>query len=105
MAFYLYVEPNIRSVFEFKVDSMATVATLDIDGNAGASYVGFYSDDPMHPLQFIYVDQTTMESDGFAVGEFGINVVPEPAACGLLCALGLVGFVASRRERWCSRSS
>jgi hypothetical protein len=95
-AFYLYVEPNSKYTFEFKADSSATVATLDIDGSGGARYVGFYTDSPLtQSLEWIDVLQTTGESDGFAVGEFGIKgvVVPEPSTClagllvcGMFCA-------------------
>jgi len=100
LAFYLYVEPNRKYTFEFKADSMATVTTLDIDGNAGARFVGFYTDDPTDPLAWVYVRQTTMDSDGFAVGEFGINEVPEPSTClaGIL-VLGVLGFARSMRRK------
>jgi hypothetical protein len=99
MAFSLYVEPNIFSTFEFEVDSGAAVATLNIDGYAGAKYVGFYSDDPLQPLQYVYVKQTTLSSDGFAVGEFMINVVPEPQTWGLVAGLGLAVLGVARRFR------
>ena len=103
-AFYLYIQPNTKFTFEFKAGSSATVALLDIDGNSGARYVGFYTDSPAYEsLKWVYVLQNSGESDGFAVGEFGINgtVVPEPSTylAGLL-VLGLVGF-----EGWRSRRS
>ena len=97
MAFYLYVQPNIKATFEFTVDSSAAVTTFDVDGNGGAKYVGFYSDDPSKPLHFVFVDQTTSETD-FAVGEFGINV-PEPGAFAWVTALGLAGLVFARRAQ------
>ncbi len=98
LAFYLYVEPNLSGDFEFKVDSAATVVTSSINGNGGAKYFGFYTDDPLDPLQFVFIKQTTMDSDGFGVGEFGINV-PEPGAYGLLAGLGLGAFALYRRFR------
>jgi hypothetical protein len=91
------VQPNLKAVFEFKTASGVTLATLDIDGDAGASYVGFYTDDELDPLQFVYVRQTTMDSDGFAVGEFMINCIPEPGAYAWLAGLGLIGFALTRR--------
>jgi len=103
LAFYLYVQPNLKDVFEFALASGLTVTTLDIDGDGGASYVGFYTDDPLDPLQFVFVRQTTNQSDGFAVGEFGINVnpdlVPEPATVILLLGgLPLAAVVRARRK-------
>lgn len=108
-AFYFYVEPNRKYTFQFKADSSATVTLLDIDGNSGARYVGFYTDSPStEALKWVYVLQTTGESDGFAVGEFGINgtVVPEPSTClaGLLL-LGLFGFEGWRTQRSQKRAS
>jgi hypothetical protein len=96
-AFSLYVQPNLKAPFEFRVDSGATVATLAINGNGGASYIGFYSDDPLDPLQFVYVRQTTMDSDGFAVGEFMINAIPEPGLWTLVTGLGLCALAGARR--------
>jgi hypothetical protein len=51
----------------------------------------------MDPLQFVYVRQTTMNSDGFAVGEFGINV-PEPASLGIVLGGVALGFGAIYRR-------
>lgn len=105
LAFYLYIQPNLKSSFEFMVDSSGTTATLDIDGAGGARYVGFYTDDAWDPLQFLYVRQTTMDSDGFAVGEFGINVIPEPGAWAGLTAFGLYGWAWARRRLTCTPQS
>lgn len=100
MAFYLYVQPNLKAVFEFTVDSSATTVTFDIDGNGGARGIGFYSDDPFDPLQYVYIRQTTMDSDGFAVGEFGINVIPEAGGFGIVLGGLALGFGAAyRRQR------
>lgn len=104
LAFYLYLEPNMMATYEFTVESSSTSGsmstTLLIDGAGGAKYVGFYTDDPLSPLQYVDIVQTTATSDGFAVGEFGINTtVPEPGACVAFAALGLLGFAAVRRSR------
>ncbi|MBE7501895.1 MAG: hypothetical protein HS113_16655 [Verrucomicrobiales bacterium] len=93
----LYVQPNLKDDFEFQVVSGVTVTTLTINGDAGASYIGFYSDDPLDPLQFVYVRQTTMDSDGFAAGEFMINAIPEPGLATLVTGLGLCALAGARR--------
>lgn len=96
LAFSMYIQPNLKDLFHFGIASGVTVAHLDIDGDGGAAYVGFYTDDPADPLTFVYVEQTTNDSDGFAVGEFMINV-PEPGTWAMCGALGLLGFAALRR--------
>lgn len=96
-AFSLYVQPNLKDDFEFEVVSGVTLTALTINGNSGASYIGFYSDDPLDPLQFVYVRQTTMDSDGFAVGEFMINAIPEPGPATLVAGLGLCALAGVRR--------
>lgn len=98
LAFYFYLQPNFKDVFEFEVTSATTSDLLDVDGNGGARYVGIYTDDPLDPLQSVTVRQTTMDSDGFAVGEMAVNVVPEPSAIASVVGLGLAGFGVWRRR-------
>lgn len=98
MAFSFYVQPNLKADFEFAVVSGATLAVETINGDGGAQYFGFYSDD-LDPLKFVYILQTSKDSDGFAVGEFAINGVPEPQTWGLLAGLGLLGFAAYRKVK------
>ena len=105
LAFSFYIQPNLKADFEFKVDSVATLATLTINGNGGASYAGFYTDDVTDPLSWVYIRQTTQDSDGFAVGEFMINVIPETSTWGMLTALGLCGWGFARCCRERSRRS
>jgi hypothetical protein len=107
LSFYLYIQPNLKSTFEFGVNSGVTFTFLDIDGDGGASYVGFYTDDTLNPMQWIYVRQTTENSDGFAVGEFGINVggggpqpTPDAGPSAMLFGGIVAGLLAlSRRIR------
>lgn len=99
MAFSLYIQPNLKDDFEFVVESGATATVLTINGNAGAQYVGFYSDDPQDPLQFVYVLQTTRDADGFAAGEFMINAIPEPGTWAWVTGLGLCVLAGVRRCR------
>jgi len=97
-AFSMYIQPNLKADYEFKVVSDATITTLTINGNGGAKYVGFYTDDMLYPLQYVYILQTTNDSDGFAAGEFMIDVVPEPGAWAGLTAMGLGLWALARRR-------
>lgn len=97
-AFSLYIQPNLKDDFEFKVVSGITMTTLTINGNGGARYVGFWTDDTSDPLQFVYILQTTNDSDGFAAGEFMIDVVPEPGAWAGLTAMALGVWAFARRR-------
>jgi hypothetical protein len=98
MAFSMYLQPNLKADYEFGVASGATITVLSINGNGGASYVGFYSND-LDPLKFVYILQTTKDSDGFTVGEFMINgVIPEPGAWAGLTVLGLGVWALARRR-------
>ncbi len=106
LAFYLYIEPNQKEPYEFTVTSGATTATLSINGDGGAQYVGFYSDDPLSPLLGITIDQPDGNAAGFAIGEFGIGntmsgSVPDAANClGLtLTALGMLGLFVRKSSR------
>jgi hypothetical protein len=98
-AFYMYVQPNLFSVFEFEFVSDGAGETLMIDGNGGARYVGVYTDDPLGSLGSLTITQVDGLADGFAFGEFGSNipgqssVIPEPAQAagvGLLLLSGLL---------------
>jgi hypothetical protein len=75
LAFYCYIQPNYKDTFRFHITTATTDTLVDIDGNGGARYVGFYTDNPLDPLLSIVVDQPDAMALGFAVGEFGINGV------------------------------
>ena len=103
LAFYLYVAPNLYQAFDFEVKSQASLISTQIllsgvQGNAGANGVGFWTDDPSDQLLTITVREVLGQAQGFAVGEFGINV-PEPEIYALVAGLGLVAFGAYRRIR------
>ncbi len=98
LAFYLYVEPNILDNFMFEVTTESAMQTgITVNGNGGAQYVGVYSDTPLDSVSFLFVKQPDGAADGFAVGEFGINNVPEPRTYGLIGGLALLGFGACRK--------
>jgi hypothetical protein len=104
-AFYFYLQPAIKALFEFTVDAQGISTPLSINGNGGAQYVGIYIDDIASSLQGVSILQPNGLSDGFAVGEFGIdggdiNVIPEPGnLLGLGCVLASGLMVRNRRRR------
>lgn len=102
LAFYLYIEPELLfGVFDFSVvcDGASISPYASIDGDGGAKYIGFWTDDPTDPLERLVVTQVTLPDVGFAVGEFGINAIPEPRVIALIAGLGLIGLGAWRRLR------
>jgi hypothetical protein len=97
-AFYFYGEPNPFSVQTFT--AIATDGTvfsssgpLPVSGSAGARGYGFYTSDST--IASISYSGTSE----FAVGEFGIASVPEPATLVLLGSGLLAGAARRRRSR------
>ncbi len=84
LAFYLYAEPNPFTIWTITAtDQFGTSWSQDVDGDSGAKGYGIYATDAQ------IVASITISSDmEFAVGEFGIAVVPVPGAI-LLGILGL----------------
>lgn len=87
-AFYMYVEPNNFSTFDFVAtsDKSSTSGTLSIEGDSGATFVGFYADCGEVITQ-ITITNTDGSAAGFAIGEFGIeinkNCVPAVSEWGM----------------------
>ncbi|MDQ3140737.1 MAG: hypothetical protein M3Q56_00665, partial [Bacteroidota bacterium] len=72
-AFYLYVDPEPLSTFEVIARANdGTADTLQVNGNGGAAYVGFFVNRKGCVLTTITISSTV----AFAVGEFGINASP-----------------------------
>ena len=71
-AFYFYAEPNQFSLFSVEATAQdgTTSGPIDVQGNSGAQYFGFYATGSA-TLSSITV--TTADPTGFAVGEFGIS--------------------------------
>ncbi len=99
LAFSFYLQPDAWDLFDFEVESGGTTSgSFTVDGDSGARYVGVYSTDPGVPLLSIAIENVDGNADGFAVGEFAIAVVPEPAAALSVGALGCLAFAAWRRR-------
>ncbi len=91
-AFYFYVEPTV-------VGGASFIATADdgtsveqfVAGSYGASYFGFFVDDPNDPpIESITV--VIYSSSDFAIGEFGISAgAPAPISCRVLDSTGTPG--------------
>jgi len=78
-AFYLYVEPNAFSEFEFVVQSNTGTSSgsVFIQGDAGAKYFGFYAPGAGEIL-WISIENVDGAAGGFAIGEFACA----PIECG-----------------------
>jgi len=108
-AFYLYVEPDFFGTFAFGFSAGGGVLEIAIDGEGGAQGVGFYTDDPAVWLDSVIIQKVVTDpndpfadfSNGFGVGEFGINGVPgvpDGGASVLLLGLALAGLGAARKQ-------
>jgi hypothetical protein len=71
-AFYFYAEPQNFGLFSVEATAQdgTTSGPIDVEGNSGAQYFGFYGTGTA-TLSSITV--TTADPTGFAVGQFGIN--------------------------------
>jgi hypothetical protein len=80
VAFYFYAEPNPFAVFNITATAQdgTTSGPIPVDGNAGATYFGFYATAP-DTIASITVSSTV----DFAVGEFGIAANSPPDCSGV----------------------
>ncbi len=81
-AFYFYVEPNSFSTYTISaVANDGSSITQSVNGSSGAKYYGFYSCSGATTIERIVI--TAAEAaNGFAVGEFAINRLPQCSGIG-----------------------
>jgi hypothetical protein len=96
-AFDFYAEPNQYNLFTISAIAQSGVVSdvlaQTINGKAGAQYFGFYSDDPLDPIQSIQISAPA-EANGFAIGQLrgakaASATVPSPALLPGMIVMGL----------------
>ncbi|MBW4439743.1 MAG: PTPA-CTERM sorting domain-containing protein [Plectolyngbya sp. WJT66-NPBG17] len=93
-AFDFYAEPNLQNPFTISAiaqsGEVSDVLSQVVNGNAGAKYFGFYSDDPLDPIQSIRITADP-DSRGFAIAQMrgATATVPTPLLLPGIIGLGL----------------
>jgi len=85
-AFYFYLQPeDDTSVINFTAltSDGGSSGIVPVDGRDHARYFGFYQATPGISLGSISISAPDGSLNGFAIGEFGIAVVPEPNTLAL----------------------
>lgn len=102
-AFDLYVQPDFQTVSTISVTAqsgiISEVLSQDVAGFSGAKYFGFYSDDPLDPIQSIQISGPN--SGGFAIGQLRgakTATIPTPFLLPGMIGLGL-GLWRKARSR------
>jgi hypothetical protein len=94
LAFDFYAEPDVQLPFTISAIAQSGVISDPLtqlaNGDAGAKYFGFYSDDPLDPIQSVRISAEPA-SKGFAIGQLrgASKTVPSPALLPGMIALGL----------------
>lgn len=97
IAFDFYAEPNVLDSFTISAIAQSGVVSdvlaQSINGNAGAQYFGFYSDDPLDPIQSIQISAPET-ANGFAIAQMrgaraSAATVPSPALLPGMIVMGL----------------
>lgn len=97
IAFDFYAEPNVLNSFTISAIAQSGVVSdvlaQSINGNGGAQYFGFYSDDPLDPIQSIQISAPE-EAKGFAIAQMrgaraSAATVPSPALLPGMIVMGL----------------
>lgn len=98
--FDLYIEPNAFDVFTIEVTASnpqsSSLLLQEANGNGGAAYFGFYTNQPHDWLTSISITAPA-DAQGFAIGQlrFGSRAIPTPA---LLPGLVSLGFCIWRKQ-------
>jgi len=106
-AFYFYAQPNDFNIFNIEAigeaGSRSSVSSgqIPVDGDSGAKYFGFYTEDEAVISQIVVTADAG--ANGFGVGEFGIFSEPPPVPLSnwALClgTLLMITFVVIRFRR------
>jgi hypothetical protein len=97
-AFYFYAQPQnmaVHTITAIAFDGISDIVqmSLDVSGNNGASYYGFYGTDGSIITKIKIYSKTA----DFAIGEFGIAMIPVPEAF-LLGNIGLSAVLELKRQ-------
>ena len=101
-AFYFYAQPYNTAEYSITAVAYDGVSHLNnssishsVSGSSGASYFGFYGTDN----SVIATITIICETKDFAVGEFGISMIPAPGAIILACiGVCMTGWLKKRRK-------
>lgn len=111
-AFDFYAEPNVQNPFTISAvaqsGEVSDVLSQVVNGNAGAKYFGFYSDNPLDPIQSIQIT-ADKGSGGFAIAQLrgatatvssvpSVGKVPTPLLLPAMIGLSL-GLWRKARSR------
>ena len=103
-AFYFYAQPRGESIHTITASAYDGINCLEqisqeVNGNSGACYFGFYGTDGS-AINKIYI-----RSDAsYAIGEFGISMLPAPEAF-LLGNIGICAVLELMRHKILKRES
>lgn len=99
VALGLTIQPNLMGIFSFQVTADGRSTSVEINGDGGAQFVGFWSDNQAEPLRYLRIWDVKGTAEGFAIAELAICVIPEPAAFPHVLGVAGVAWVMWFRRR------